>query len=91
MTQTQAAAIWPVMKAFSEGKCVQAKHPIEKDQWDIQHYPTFDADWQWRIKPELFEGKFVIYSDGHVYQASSTTHLEMEGARIVILREVEDK
>lgn len=95
MTPAQAAAIWPVMKAFSEGKKVQFFSNISQE-WRTDDRPTFNTELKWRIKPELFEGKFVFYSDGTIYPATmvNTPLAQCEiarGARIVTLREVEDK
>ena len=104
LNKDQAAAIWPVMKAFSEGKKVQCylKPTWQADQreWrDIPELPSFDADLQWRIKPELFEGKFVLdplcVSGGYVVSEAKgrilNNYEKAHGIRIVTLREVEEK
>ena len=89
MTESQAAAIWPVMKAFSEGKQVQARYP-GTTQWESPTNPTFSELHEWRIKPELFEGKFIVYPDGHAYSTEHASFVGTDG-RIVTLREVEEK
>lgn len=86
MTESQAAAIWPVMKAFSEGKKVQ----FDCDGWKDATNPGFCEAAKWRIKPELFEGKFVLFEDGHAVIAKPDT-IASGNYRIVTLREVEAK
>jgi hypothetical protein len=55
--------------------------------------PGFNAAYQWRIKPELFEGKFILFEDGTWATATrELTDLEIaKGRRIITLREVEEK
>jgi hypothetical protein len=51
MNTQQAAELWPIIKAFSEGKAVQARIHAT-DPWDNPTHPNFDPTLQWRIKPE---------------------------------------
>ncbi len=52
MTKEQAAAIWPVMKAYSEGKQVQGKGSF--GDWIDVTCPSF-ASSEWRVAPEKRE------------------------------------
>jgi hypothetical protein len=99
MTTSQAAAIWPVMKAFSEGKKVQGRcleSVVGANVWTTTDEPNFYPTFEWRIKPELFEGKFIIWPNGIAQHSPiegchTAEYLEVKGARIVTLREVEEQ
>lgn len=52
MTRDKAKMLLPIIQAFSEGKAIQAQHTF-RDGWeDIGTHANFDADAEWRIKPE---------------------------------------
>jgi hypothetical protein len=91
MTPNQAAAIWPVMKAFSEQRQVQFMDSRDSlESWVTTIDPNFEPDLKWRIKPELFEAKFVILPSGFVQFYEKSVEYS-RGSRIVTLREVEEK
>jgi hypothetical protein len=51
MTREQAEQMWPIIKAFGEGKTVQYNSPC--GGWeDIQEPQFFEAPVSYRIKPE---------------------------------------
>ena len=95
MTTDQAAAIWPVMKAFSEGKKVQSQRNDVAPWDDMEGEPLFSPQFKWRIKPELFELRCLIFADGIPCIVGKDFQLSDEfardGARIVTLREIEEK
>lgn len=99
MTRDEAAQLWPVVKAFSEGKMIEARLRkgisgtiggwIEPDA-DF----SFHSHWEYRIKPELFEARFILWGNGILDNCGKSTALSEaqihSGARIVTLREVEE-
>ncbi len=53
MTTQQAAELWPIIKAFSEGKTIQCRRDyVINDTWEDLDDPCFDATFKYRIKPE---------------------------------------
>ena len=50
MTREQAKAILPIMQAFAEGKTIQFR--VCKDRWIDIDDPSFDVQFNYRIKPE---------------------------------------
>ena len=51
MTREQASKLWPIMKAYSEGKEVQY-YDAGFDDWNPATCPSFDQFKLYRIKPE---------------------------------------
>lgn len=54
MDRKEAAAIWPVMKAFAEGKKVQF-YSDAPEGWYTTDHPGFSSEFQWRVAPEKRE------------------------------------
>lgn len=55
MTQEEAAMIWPLLKAYEEGKKIQMKSKnVKCDEWRNIEYPSFDSFqfYDYRIKSE---------------------------------------
>ena len=53
MDREQAKELWPIIKAFSEGKTIESRY-IKGDMslWYDDNNPDFDEDFEYRIKPE---------------------------------------
>ena len=69
MTKEQAGKIWPVMKAFAEGKSVQYKYR-KTGKWHDSISPSFDELIEWRVKPETRE--IWLHRNNVEYFASPT-------------------
>ena len=53
MDRNQAKEFYPIMKAFAEGKPIQSRYiKGDKSLWYDDKDPSFDDDFEYRIKPE---------------------------------------
>ena len=97
MNRERAAEIWPIAKAFAEGKDVQFMKPSESADtswldckagywldWECPEPPFLDPDFMWRIKPEPRE--FTLYVAGN----TATTYCSPGRDEIIKVREVID-
>jgi hypothetical protein len=94
MTREDAAKLWPIIKAYSEGKQVQ--HRVEPGAWADFHEPSFrDPADRYRIKPEPVE-RWMVFSGGvglstYDNEDMAQEHVRMlPSLRVVHLREVEE-
>lgn len=72
MNRNQAKTLSPIIKAFSEGKTVQSRC-IKGDTslWYDDEDPSFDDDFEYRIKPEL---KYRPFKDAEECWAEMQKH-----------------
>lgn len=53
MDRNQAKTLSPIIKAFSEGKTIQSRYvKCDTSLWYDDEDPSFDDDFEYRIKPE---------------------------------------
>ena len=53
MNRNQAKELLPIIKAFSEGKVIESRCiKGDKSLWYDDEDPSFDGDFEYRIKPE---------------------------------------
>lgn len=53
MDRNRAKTLQPIIKAFSEGKTIQSRCiKGNTSLWYDEEYPSFDDDFEYRIKPE---------------------------------------
>lgn len=66
MTREEVKKILPIMQAYAEGRAIQIRHPVHKDEWlDCLIEPHFDRPPNYyRIKPEPMEITLVAKDDG---------------------------
>ena len=62
MTPEQATKILPVIKAFSEGKMIQANYSITEPIWMDISSPSFSPSIDWRIKPEKKKYRVALWT-----------------------------
>ena len=61
MTREEVKEMLPVLQAFAEGKTIESRCiKGDKSLWYDDEYPSFDNDFEYRIKPEQ---KYRPFSD----------------------------
>lgn len=41
-----------VIKAWADGALIQYKSQLDKCEWKDDNFPTFETNYEWRMKPE---------------------------------------
>lgn len=82
MNREKAKELWPIMKAFSEGRTIEFYHEDCKE-WRALEDPNFSSLYNYRIKPE---SKIVPYSfeDAEYLLGLKIVSKEMRHATIIV-------
>lgn len=71
MDRNQAKQLLPIIQAHAEGKVVQSRCiKCDKSLWYDDEDPTFDDDFEYRIKPE---SKYRPFKDAEVLGGNAKT------------------
>lgn len=72
MNRNQAKELLPIIKAFSEGKVIESRCiKGDKSLWYDDEDPSFDGDFEYRIKPEP---KYRPFKDAEKCRAEMLKH-----------------
>lgn len=87
MTREKAANLWPVIKAYSEGKEIQISNRLDGKYSDV-YSPSFDSsDSFYRVKPEK---KLVSFTfEDADFLLGKTVVLKSTGSKRIIVGVVE--
>lgn len=73
MTREEAARLFPLLKAFSEGEDIQVR---DGELWVTLDSPRFNTGdgWEYRIKPKPREVYLALHESGAVAAIFSSPH-----------------
>lgn len=89
MNRNQAKELLPIIKAFSEGKVIESRCVKgDKSLWYDDEDPSFDDDFEYRIKPESkyrpFKGAEECWQEMQNHQPFGWVKTKDKGFRLCI-------
>ena len=90
MKRERAAELWPIIKAFSEGKTVQVFTTDDK-RWKDLTNPRFNNDYaEYRIKPEPREFYVYVTKNGGTFVSVHGDISTRQSTEVIKVREVDE-